>query len=80
MKYAKCDENNVFYSLPVGRKYKKKIGTNHIAIVKKDWILSVPLIFELSDCNIDLQHMKKWTLLLKCMKEDVPLLANLSYH
>jgi hypothetical protein len=24
--------------------------------------------------------MKKWTLLLKCMKEDVPLLANLSYH
>jgi hypothetical protein len=79
VKYAKSDGNNVFYSLPVVTKIQEKIGTNHITITKKDWIQSIPLIFELSDCNIEFQHMKKWTLLLKCMKEDVPLLANPLY-
>jgi hypothetical protein len=35
-KYAKCDENNVFYSLPVVTKIQeKKTGTNHITIAKK---------------------------------------------
>jgi len=51
VKYAKCDENNVFSSLPVMTKIQEK---NHITIAKKDWIQSVPLIFELSDCNIEL--------------------------
>lgn len=36
MKYAKCDENSAFYSLPVMTKIQEKIGTNHITVVKKD--------------------------------------------
>jgi hypothetical protein len=54
VKYAKCDENNVFCSFPLMTKIQEKTGTNHITIAKKDWIQSVPLIFELSNCNIEL--------------------------
>jgi hypothetical protein len=36
VKYAKFDENNAFYSLPVVTKIPEKIGTNYITIVKKD--------------------------------------------
>jgi hypothetical protein len=36
MKYAKCDENSAFYTLPVVMKIQEKIGTNHITVVKND--------------------------------------------
>ena len=79
VKYAKCDENNVFYSLPVVTKIQEKNRNKSYCNSKKGLDTVSTIDFWVIRLQHRLQHMKKWTLLLKCIKEDVQLLVNLRY-